>query len=125
MPKFEQNLDGLVKGDTYEFTINSEEGYGVRNDEAIVELSKEIFVVDGSIREDLLIVGNIIPLQDQEGNPMNGVVKEVKEEHVVIDFNHPMAGKTLFFSGSVLDVREASAEEIEHGHVHGPGGHNH
>ena len=125
LPKFEQNLDGLSKEDTFEFTITSAEGYGENNPEAVVELSKEIFVVDGAIREDLLVVGNIVPLQDQEGNPMNGVVKELKEEHVVIDFNHPMAGKTLFFSGSVIDVREASAEEIEHGHVHGPGGHNH
>jgi FKBP-type peptidyl-prolyl cis-trans isomerase SlyD len=64
-------------------------------------------------------------MQDQHGNPLEGLVLEIGEDTVKMDFNHPLAGKHLHFSGEVLDVREASAEETEHGHVHGPHGHHH
>ena len=64
-------------------------------------------------------------MSDQEGNKMQGLVMDVNEQFVKMDFNHPLAGKDLYFQGSVIGIREASAEEIDHGHVHGEGGHQH
>jgi FKBP-type peptidyl-prolyl cis-trans isomerase SlyD len=64
-------------------------------------------------------------MQDQEGNPLDGKVVEIGDENVKMDFNHPLAGEALSFSGVVIDVREATEEELDHGHVHGPGGHHH
>jgi FKBP-type peptidyl-prolyl cis-trans isomerase SlyD len=72
-----------------------------------------------------LFAGNFLTLVDQDGNPMRGKVVEAGEEVVIMDFNHPLAGKGLHFTGEVLNVREASEEELAHGHVHGPGGHHH
>jgi FKBP-type peptidyl-prolyl cis-trans isomerase SlyD len=64
-------------------------------------------------------------MQDQNGNPMDGKVVEITDETVKMDFNHPLAGEALHFKGTVVEVRAASAEELDHGHVHGPGGHHH
>jgi FKBP-type peptidyl-prolyl cis-trans isomerase SlyD len=67
----------------------------------------------------------MVPMQDQNGNPMNGVILSFTDETVEIDFNHPLADEGLNFKGNILSVREATAEELSHGHVHGVGGHNH
>ena len=73
----------------------------------------------------LLEEGKILNMQDQHGNPLRGKVTNVGDETVTMDFNHPMAGEDLYFSGEVVGVREATEEELDHGHVHGPGGHEH
>jgi FKBP-type peptidyl-prolyl cis-trans isomerase SlyD len=70
-------------------------------------------------------VGNTLPMTDNEGNRLQGVVEEITDVHVRMDFNHPLAGQDLRFKGIVLDIRDASAEELAHGHVHGPHGHHH
>ena len=75
--------------------------------------------LDLDLSEQLLEKGNMIPMQDGEGNVMNGIVLETNDKAAKLDFNHPLAGERLFFDGAVLDVREATEEEIEHGHVHG------
>jgi FKBP-type peptidyl-prolyl cis-trans isomerase SlyD len=125
LPVFEKNLDGLEPGADFAFELNSEEGYGELTDTAIIEIDKSIFEKDGKVDENLLKIGNVITMQDQEGNPIDGRVKEIKEDKVIMDFNHPLAGRNLYFSGKVLDVRDASEEELSHGHVHGDGGHHH
>ena len=125
IPGFESQLEGLSKGDNYNFSVMPEEGYGKVNLEAIVDVPKKIFIVEGELKKDLLIVGNTVPMQDKEGNPLEGIVMEIGEETVKMDFNHQLAGKVLNFSGEVVDVREATREEIEHGHVHDAGGDHH
>lgn len=125
LPKFEQNLEGLSKGDKFSFDMTAEESYGNHTEEAIIDLEKSIFEVDGAIDEELLTLGNQITMQDNHGNPLDGIVLEVTDTMVKMDFNHPLAGLDLHFSGEILDVREASAEELSHGHVHGPHGHHH
>ncbi|EMR04737.1 FKBP-type peptidyl-prolyl cis-trans isomerase [Cesiribacter andamanensis] len=125
IPGFEQQLLGKQAGDTYTITVQPEEGYGDPDPQAIVDLPKDVFKIEGELQEDMLVEGNIIPMQDQNGNPLQGVILEVKEDTVKLDFNHMLAGKTLNFSGEVLEVRKATQEEISHGHVHGPGGHHH
>ncbi|MCD6090734.1 MAG: FKBP-type peptidyl-prolyl cis-trans isomerase [Bacteroidales bacterium] len=125
LPKFEENLEGLAVGDTFNFSLTSEEGYGEKTPEAIVDLDKKIFEVEGNIDEEFLKVGASIPMQNEQGHPLNGLVLEITDNTVKMDFNHPLAGQGLYFTGEVVEVREASAEELEHGHVHGDGGHQH
>ena len=64
-------------------------------------------------------------MQDQDGNPIEGRVLEIKDDTVMMDFNHPLAGQDIHFSGKIIDVRETTPEELEHNHVHGEGGHHH
>jgi FKBP-type peptidyl-prolyl cis-trans isomerase SlyD len=80
---------------------------------------------DGKIEEGLLKVNHILPMMDSEGNRVEGIIREIGIEKVKMDFNHPLAGKDLHFVGRVETIREANQEELDHGHVHGPGGHHH
>ena len=80
--------------------------------EAIVELPKSVFMMDGKVAEDILFVGSQIPMATADGQHMMGVVKEVKDEAVVMDFNSPMAGKTLNFDVTVVDVVETTPEDL-------------
>lgn len=125
IPGFEKELEGLQKGDKYDFEVSPEEGYGELNPQAVVEVPINVFEVDGKVDDQMLQVGNALPMQDQNGNPMEGIVVEVSAENVKMDFNHMLAGKKLHFVGEIVDVRKAEEEEISHGHVHGPGGHQH
>lgn len=119
LPLFEEKIRGLKVGDAFEFMVSCEDGYGQVNEMAVVELPKDIFRIEGEVPADLLEVGKILPMRDNEGNALNGVIVDIKEEVVVMDFNHPLAGKDLHFNGKVEDVRDASAEELSHGHIHG------
>lgn len=125
LPEFESNLDGLEPEEQFAFNLTPEKGYGEFTKEAIIELDNSIFEKDGKVDEKLVKIGNIITMQDQEGHPIDGKVIELKSDKVVMDFNHPLAGQNLHFSGKVIDVREALEEELSHGHVHGKGGHQH
>jgi len=90
------------------------------NEDAIVDVPMQAFAVDGEIDRNLLKVGHHIPMLDQSGNRLNGIVVKFDDEFVTMDFNHPLAGNDLHFSGKVVEIREASADELEHGHVHSP-----
>ncbi|MBI9053028.1 MAG: peptidylprolyl isomerase [Bacteroidales bacterium] len=118
LPKFEENLKELKTGDNFEFTLQCEDAYGLASEEAVMDLPKNTFEVEGETEEGLLEEGNVIPMQNNEGQKFNGVIVEVKDDAVTMDFNHPLAGDNLYFSGNVIEVREATKEEIEHGHVH-------
>ncbi len=118
LPQFEKNLEGLAIGENFSFKLDPENAYGNVDEEAIVDLSKELFMMDGELREDLLVLGNTIPMRDGDGNRIDGRVLEVQDEIVKLDFNHPLAGATLFFTGEVVEIRDASQEEMEHGHIH-------
>jgi FKBP-type peptidyl-prolyl cis-trans isomerase SlyD len=121
---FDARLEGLNVGDGFSFQLPAEEGYGMHTDEWIVELPKSVFGGD-DIPADLLQLGAMLPMQDQDGNPMDGEVIEIGDDTVKMDFNHPLAGEALHFTGTILAVRVATAEELDHGHVHGEGGHHH
>jgi FKBP-type peptidyl-prolyl cis-trans isomerase SlyD len=119
---FEDNIVDMKVGDTFDFNIPADMAYGQVNREYIINLPKNIFERDGEIEQGLLEVGARLPMVDQEGNQLNGLVLDVQDDHVVMDFNHPLAGEDLHFNGKVEDVRDASADELTHGHVHS---HNH
>ncbi len=126
LPDFETNLKGKTSGSSFEFLIQSENGYGPYEQEAVIQVPRHIFESDPNADvETLLTIGNFLTLLDQDGNPLRGKVLEKDNENVTMDFNHPLAGRNLFFAGEILNVREATAEELDHGHVHGPGGHHH
>lgn len=125
LPKFEEHLSALKTGDDFEFTLASEDAYGEMDQDAIIDLEKSIFEVEGKIDTEMLAIGNVIPMRDDQGHMLQGTVVSVGDDTVRMDFNHPMAGNVLHFKGNVIEVREASAEELSHGHVHGAGGHHH
>lgn len=112
LQSFEEQLEGKVEGDGFEFSLTPEEAYGNFEDEKVIDLPKHIFEVDGEIDEELLQEGNTVPMMDTDGNRLLGSVVEVKDEVVSMDFNHPLAGEVLYFSGEVLEVRDATTEEI-------------
>ena len=112
LPKFEGALIGKEPGDKVSFTLEPKDGYGELIQEAIVELPKTIFMIDGKVVEEMLFVGNIVPMSDAEGHRMNGIIREVKEETIIMDFNHPMAGKTLNFDVEVVEVRDVTPEDL-------------
>lgn len=118
LPKFESNLDGLKIGDSFSFGLKAMDAYGEINDKAIVDVPKSAFEIDGKIDSNMLQIGNHIPMQDTSGNRLNGIVKKVTDTSVTMDFNHPLAGTNLHFSGEVTEIRDASKDELAHGHIH-------
>ncbi len=120
---FEAQLDGLQAGDEFKFSVSAADGYGEPDPEAIIDFPIENFKIeDGKVPEGMLEIGNMIPFSNDEGNRMNGRIVEITDEFVILDFNHPLAGQNMHFSGKVLGVRDATKDEIAHGHVHGEGG---
>lgn len=112
LPKFEENILNKEVGDSFEFVLSPSEGYGEMNSDAIIELPKDMFMIDGKIEDGLLTVGNVLPMQDADGNRLQGTIDEVKDDVVVMNFNHPLAGAELNFKGTVVAVREATQQEI-------------
>ncbi len=119
IPDFEKNLEGKSPGDNFDFTIKAEDSYGLPNEEYIVKLDKTIFVKDGEFDSENIKIGNDVPMYDKDGNELIGKVLEIGLEHVTMDFNHPLAGYDLHFTGSIQSVREATNDELMHGHAHG------
>lgn len=114
----ETAFEGKQAGESFEATVAPEQAYGPRHENAVQRIPKKHF---GSTR---LEAGVPVMLRTQQG-PRMVVVKKVGMSVVDVDLNHPMAGKNLRFAVDVVDVREATAEEISHGHAHGVGGHQH
>ncbi len=119
LPEFERNIENMKVGDSFAFLLTSEQAYGPAVEDAIVEIPKTAFMMDGELNDEILFEGSAIPMTDSQGNRLNGVVVEVKDDVVIMDFNHPLAGDDLFFTGKVVEVRDATPEELAHGHVHG------
>jgi FKBP-type peptidyl-prolyl cis-trans isomerase SlyD len=112
IPFFESNISSLSEGDHFNFAANSEVAYGGRREEMIVNVPIAVFETDGKLNEDICQIGNDVPMMDTEGNPLNGIVTEITDTYVKMDFNHPMAGIDLYFTGKIIGVRVATDEEI-------------
>lgn len=112
LPAFEAALQDLAVGDKFNFSLAPADAYGEYKEENVLNLPKNIFVIDGKFDSEVIKEGNTVPMMDSDGRRMNGSILEVRDDVVVMDFNHPLAGETLHFSGEVIEVREASAEEI-------------
>jgi len=112
LPKFEENLFGMSAGEKFDFTIEIEDAYGQFEDENVIELERSVFEVDGKLDEEMVFEGNVVPLMDSEGHRINAQIVSVNDTHVKVDLNHPLAGETLHFKGSILEVREATEQEL-------------
>lgn len=113
LPAFEKKLKALAVGESFDFTIPVEQAYGEINKEYILDLPKNIFMIDGKFDEEHIQAGEMVPLMTNEGQRVQGTVVEVKEDIVVMDMNHPLAGQELNFVGKVVTAREASPEEMQ------------
>ncbi|MFW5685992.1 MAG: FKBP-type peptidyl-prolyl cis-trans isomerase [Spirochaetota bacterium] len=110
----EEALEGKDIGDSVETTVVPEKGYGERHDQLVFTVPRSN-MPDGDLEPGMQFAA-----QDKEGNQQVVTLVDVGDEEVKLDANHPLAGQTLHFNVTVNDVREASDEEIEHGHVHTP-----
>ena len=117
----EKAIDGLEKGGTFDVKVDAAEAFGPYDPEQVATLEKDIFMVDGKFDAEMVKVGAVLPMMTADGYRINGVVKDVTDKEVVMDFNHPLAGKDVRFKGSILEVRDATPEEIQPAHGCGCG----
>ncbi|HEC18494.1 MAG TPA: peptidylprolyl isomerase [Gammaproteobacteria bacterium] len=120
IPGLENALSGKAEGDELKVTVSPEEGYGERDDARKETVPREMFPADTEIEP-----GMQFHAEGPQGQMITVTVVEVNDDTVTVDGNHPLAGVQLNFDVQVVGVRDASAEELEHGHVHGPEGHQH
>lgn len=109
----EKDLEGKVKGDVFDVVAQPDQAFGARSDEYIVELEKDIFAVDGKFDSEMVKVGAQLPMMTADGFHIHGTVLEVGDKSVRMDFNHPLAGVPVRFKGQVLEVRDATPDEIK------------
>ncbi len=110
---FEKAVETLAAGEEFDFNLGKEEAFGDRDERRVISLDKAMFDVDGHFDKENIFVGATIPLQNEDGNRFMGVVLEIGTNKVRIDLNSPLAGKTLNFTGKVLENRTATADEIQ------------
>jgi len=119
IPGLENQLTGKKSGDALKVNINPEDAYGTRDESLVMAVNKTEFGSPAEIK-----VGMHIEIETEQGANV-AVVKNITDAQIVLDLNHPLAGKSLHFDVKVQSIRAATAEEISHGHVHGPHGHHH
>lgn len=117
-PKVEAALDGQLPGFQITIEMQPEDAFGLRDESLVQIISKSQFPPG-------VKVGGHLQGHSESGHPQTFTVMKIKGDQVILDGNHPMAGKAMRFSATVTDVRAATAEEIAHGHVHGEHGHHH
>lgn len=120
VPGLERQLEGKVAGDKLKAVVSAEDGYGEKLPDALQKVPRSALPSDEEIE-----IGMQFVMEDKDGEVAMMWVAEVSKDNVVFDLNHPLAGQTLTFDVQVLEVRNATAEELAHGHVHGPHGHHH
>ena len=118
VPGLEAALAGKKKGDMVKVAVPPEEGYGVRDPNAVRAIERDTFPPEAELRPGIQFVAE---LEDGEHMPM--WVVAVDAEHVHVDMNHPLAGETLHFEVTVVELRDATHDELSHGHPHGRDGH--
>ncbi|MFA7555638.1 MAG: peptidylprolyl isomerase [Spongiibacteraceae bacterium] len=119
IPGLENELTGKVAGADFKVSIQPTDGYGERSEEMIQQVPRDAFPADIEIETGMQFNA------ESPNGPVSVTVIEVGEANVTIDGNHPLAGLTLHFEGKIEGVRDATQEELDHGHAHAPGGHHH
>lgn len=109
---FESQVRDLNKGDKFDFTIKADEAYGEYDEDHVIDLPKNIFMIDGKFDNERIVEGAVVPLMTSEGQRINGSVVEVRDDVVVMDMNHPLAGCDLNFIGEIVESRPATNEEL-------------
>lgn len=114
VPGLERELYGMKIGDSKQVTVEPQDGYGMVDKDAFLEISRAEFPEDIPLE-----AGVELDLQDEEGEVMSATIASVEGDNVILDLNHPLAGATLEFSVKITGLRLPTQEEMEHGHVHG------
>jgi FKBP-type peptidyl-prolyl cis-trans isomerase SlyD len=127
LPAFEDNLSSLGEGESFSFNLTAVQAYGERREEMVIDVPISVFENEGKVDENICKVGNEVPMVDTSGNAFTGIINEISPDSVRMDFNHPMAGVDLFFSGKIVEVREATSEELSalNNSCSGCAGHSH
>ncbi len=120
VPGLERALEGKTVGDAVTVRVPPEDGYGVRDAERVLRVSRKD-IPAGPEPE----VGMELEAEGPDGDPLMLWVADIQGDEITLDGNHPLAGKTLHFEVAVHSVRDATEDEKHHGHVHGPDGHHH
>ncbi len=120
VPGLENALIGKSVGSRFNVTVSPAEGYGERVKEMVIRVPKSEWDLPSEVG-----AGQVVEVLTNEGVTVPALVVEMTSEFVTLDGNHPLAGEELFFEIELTGVRAATSEELEHGHVHGPGGHHH
>lgn len=114
LPLFEGALKGKQAGDKFDFRIGCQDAYGEYDTDAVLTLDKKLFYNgDGEFDDERVAVGRMVPMQTTDGHIVHAMVVEITADKVTIDLNHPLAGENLHFVGEVLEVRDATEEELE------------
>lgn len=113
LPAFEERIVSLGEGDDFDFKLTPTEGFGEYDENQIQTLEREVFSINGHFDHEHIYEGAAVPMQDADGHHFYVTIKSITEDHVVVDHNHPLAGKTLHFHGHVNESREATNEEIQ------------
>lgn len=109
----EERLENLNRGDKFDFELDKEKAFGEYEPSRVIELNKEMFIVDGQFDSKNIFKGAQIPLKNEDGNFFIGTVLEIGDAAVRVDLNHPLAGKKLNFKGYIIENREATKDEIK------------
>jgi FKBP-type peptidyl-prolyl cis-trans isomerase SlyD len=119
IPGLENALEGREQGENLSVSVAPGEGYGDRDDAMVQVVPRHLFEVESELQPGMQFQAH----SDQGVSLVT--ITAVEGDQVTVDANHPLAGQNLHFDVTVVDVRDASEEELDHGHVHGPGGHQH
>ncbi len=119
IPGLENEMMGMKIGDSKDVTVQPADGYGEIDDQAIMQVPRQDFPKDMPLDE-----GTELNVRDNDGNQKYARIETVEGDTITLNFNHPLAGDELHFHVKVVDLREPTAEELDHGHVH-EGGHHH
>ena len=109
----EERLENLKLGEKFDFELDKEKAFGEYETSRVIELNKEMFIVDGQFDSKNIFKGAQIPLKNEDGNFFIGTVLEIGDAAVKVDLNHPLAGKKLNFKGYIIENREATKDEIK------------
>lgn len=120
VPGLEAAMEGRKAGETFQVIVPPEEGYGLIDEETITVVSRS--QIEGA--EDFE-VGAVLHTEGEDGEEVTVFVTRIEGDEITIDGNHPLAGEELHFDITIREVRDATPEELNHGHVHGEGGHQH
>jgi len=120
LPKLEEAISTMLIGAKKEITLQPAEAYGEYREESVQKANRSDFPEDAELQEGVQFYAT-----SPDGQNIPFTIRSIEDDTVTIDFNHPLAGETLTFEVELLDVREATPEEISHGHAHAAGGHEH
>lgn len=113
LDSFEAQVTPLQAGEKFDFSLTPEQGYGDYHADFLQEVPRSVFEIDGQLNTKYIYEGAVVPLQNAEGQRFNGLIQHIGEKNIIVDLNHPLAGKELNFVGEIIENRDATNEEIQ------------